>query len=180
MQTILTPCQVPWAISPTTSGVTLTHSESDVEPECSVVLGAGRLTDDDRTDDRRIEITFNFCCFARVGPHSDDVGIEAIGYRIEPTYDGEMKEYLCWRSRQWRSSGTCPDSGFYVAQQSIWLASLPKFFQSDFRHYVIDGRDGYVELIARRYRWREWLWVDCHREKAPLNGPIVGSGEGIA
>ena len=52
MKTILTPCRVPWTISPSMSGVTLTHSESDVEPECTVVCGAGRLNVDGLVDTR--------------------------------------------------------------------------------------------------------------------------------
>ena len=54
------------------------------------------------------------------------------------------------------------------------------FFRPDFRHYVVDGRDGYVELIARQFRWREWLWTEGEREQAPARGSVVGEGEGPA
>jgi hypothetical protein len=162
------------------SGVTLTHSESDVEPKCTVVFGGGRLIENGRVDSRRIEIEFSQCYHARLGPHDDSVSIEAIGYKIDPTYDGEIGDYHEWRIREWNATGHCPDSGFYVATKSAWLLSLPDFFQTDFRHYVIDGRDGYVELIAGRFTWREWLWIDSHREEAPSKGPVVGSGEGVA
>lgn len=180
METILTACRVPWAISPSTSGVTLTHSESDVEPECTVVCGGGRLNKHCRVDSRRIEIEFSLCYFARLGLHGDSETIEAIGYKIDPTYVREIDDYLEWRTREWNATGHCPDSGFYVATKSAWLPSLAAFFQSDFRHYVVDGRDGYVELIARRFKWREWLWTDSHREDAPSKGPMVDSGEGVA
>ena len=76
------------------------------------------------------------------------------------------------------SSAFCPNSGFYVAKTSAWLSNLTPSVHKDFRHYVVDGRDGYVELIADRYSWREWLWVDSHREEAPSCGPEVGSGNG--
>jgi hypothetical protein len=155
VDTILTPCLVPWAISPSGSGVTLTHSESDVEPECTVVFVAGRLGQDDRTDIRHVEIVFNQCYHARVGPHSDSEGVEALGYVIDPPRPS-AEDYLNWRVRHWRETGSCPDSGFYVAKRSAWLESLPNFFRPDFRHYVVDGRDGYVELIAREFKWREW------------------------
>ena len=182
MQTILTPCRVPWRISPSTSGVTLRHSESDVEPECSVVFGAGRQRDDDRTDSRRVEITFERCYYARVGPHSDSESVEALGYVIEMPDDRPRdvwdahQQYL----RRWRETGLCPGPGFYIAKQSEWLVTLPDHFQQDFRHYVVDGRDGYVELIARCYKWREWLWSDSDRELAPSTGPVVGQGEGMS
>ncbi len=177
-ETILTPCRVPWSISPTTSGVTLSHCETEAEPECTVVLGAGRLRDDGRTDNRRVEIAFESCYHARVGPHSDSEGVEALGYEIVPRVEDIPAEYLNWRARRWREIGHCPDPGFYVAMQSAWLDGLSNFFRRDFRHYVVDGRDGFVELIARRYRWREWHWHDGLRELAPSQGPVVGQGDG--
>src|SRR3954453_15224816 len=118
MKTLLTPCRVPWAISPTTSGLTLTHTETDVAPECTVVLGGGRLQADGRTDDRRIELAFDRCYFARIGPHCDTEGIEAIGYEMVGKYEGSMDDYLTWRASHWRATGLCPNSGFYVAVQS--------------------------------------------------------------
>lgn len=180
MPTILTPCRVPWAISPSTSAITLDHSESDVEPECVVVLGGGRLTDDCHTDSRRIDITFKMCYHARVGPHHDTETIEAIGYQIADSYSGDMNAYLDWRNKKWIETGNCPDSGFYVAQQSDWLPTLPNVFQQGFQHYVVDGRDGYVELIAKQFAWREWMWSNGHRDDAPSDGPVMGSGEGVA
>ena len=180
MDTILTPCRVPWAISPSMSGVTLVHSESDVEPECKVVFGAGRLREDGRTDCRRVEITFKLCYFARVGPHSDSEGVEAIGYVVDPRIEVVTKDYLEWREQEWRKSGCCPNSGFYVATQSAWIRSLPDFFQADFRHYVIDGRDGYVELIARYFSWQEWLWLDGAREAVSSKSEVIGEGQGVA
>lgn len=174
--TILKPCRVPWAISPTMSGVTLQHCETDAAPECSVVFGAGRLRDDDRTDSRRVELLFENCHHARVGPHSDTGGIEEIGYTTmeQPIFD--PANYLSQRLRLWKESGFCPDPGFYIAIESAWLNELPELIRLGFRHYVVDGRDGYVELIALGFRWREWLWDKGHRESAPLNGPVVGEG----
>jgi hypothetical protein len=162
------------------SALTLRHCETDVEPECSVVFGAGRLRDDDRTDSRRVELVFEGCYHARVGPHSDTESIEAIGYEIVDPLESDAANYLLRRSRLWRESGFCPDSGFYVALESAWLAGLPDRFRFGSRHYVVDGRDGYVELIARRFRWREWLWIEGDRESAPCNGPVVGEGQGDA
>jgi hypothetical protein len=179
METILTPCRVPWAVSPSMSAVTLTHAESDVGPKCSVVFGGGRLTADDLTDLRRIEITFERCYFARTGPRDDRLGIEELGYRVEPDYTGYFDDDIGWRHRQWRATGNCPISGFYVAQQSSWLSTLPKYFQNDARHYLVDGENGYVELIARCFTWQEWLWSDGKREDMPLLSSPVHIGEGI-
>ena len=180
VSTILTPCRVPWTISPSTSAVTLTHSESDVEPECTVVFGGGRITEDYHIDSRRIDVVFKMCYHARIGPHDDSETIEAIGYKIDAPIDADTEAGYEEYQRAWKTTGICPDSGFYVAKQSEWLPSLPAFFQTDFQHYVIDGRDGYVELIAKHFAWQEWMWSNCHRDDAHANGPVVGTGQGVA
>lgn len=156
------------------------HSESDTEPACTVILGGGRLTVDNRTDSRRIDVTFKMCYHDRVGPHHDNESVESIGYEIVDSFSGEMNSYLDWRSKTWRESGHCPDSGFYIAEESEWLPELPDFFQQGFRHYVLDGRDGYVELVATQFAWQEWMWSTGHRDDAPSKGPVVGSGQGVA
>lgn len=173
MKTILIPCQVPWSISPSVSGVTLTHCETPVEPECFVGLGGNGLSEDRSLCPRRIEIIFSMCYYARVGPNDDSVGIESIGYKIEQTYRNDPEDYHV----RWQRTGNCPDSGFYVAKQSVWLSTLDPFFQKDFQHYVIDGRDGYVELIARHFAWKEWLWDQSWEEA--INAPVISSGQGV-
>src|SRR4051794_3063736 len=129
MDTILKPCRVPWAISPSTSGVTLTHHETDIEPECIVVLGGGRLQKDDRTDDRRIEIAFRDCYYARTAPHPDTGGIEVLSYRVIQERPDPAAHYIAWRHDRWRATGVCPNPGFFVATQSNWLATLPREYR---------------------------------------------------
>lgn len=177
--TILTPCLVPWTISPSSSGITLSHTETDTQPECTVVFGAGRLMANGLTDFRRVEIAFEQCYYVRLGPHDDNVGIEAIGYTVDPPLPNSRAEFDDGK-RRWRETGHCPWPDFYVATRSAWLEELPEHFRRHSRHYVVDGRDGYVELIAERFRWREWLWTGGLRELAPTKGPPVAEGEGIA
>lgn len=179
MATILTPCKVPWQISSSSSGITLIHTETDTEPDCKVVLGGGRLKEDGHTDSRRIDITFKRCYFARVGHHDDTQSIEDIGYIVDAPVPDDLKDYSQWRCATWLALGHCPDSGFYVAQSSDWLSTLPEFCQR-FRHYVLDGHDGYVELIAERFAWQEWSWNHGERDDAPANGSMLGSGTGEA
>lgn len=176
VNTVLIPCKVPWSISRSTSGLTLTHCESDVAPECSVVLGGGRLQPDGTTDDRRIEIIFEYAYYSRNGPLADDAGVKSLGYEIVDGYNSTiLADYLTWYRREWGKTGVCPNPNFYVAQRSAWLQSLPASVVSDFRHYV-DGSDGYVEVLAQSFEWRDWLWVGGHREHAPKDGPIVAEG----
>ena len=159
------------------SGVTLIHAESDSEPECEVVFGAGRLTSEGKTDMRRVAIRFSRCYFARTGHHDDSEGVESLGYRVaypEPIPDGLA--YLEWRRDRWHQDGFCPDSGFFVAESSEWVASLPEQLRRDSHHYVIDGRDGYVELIAQGFVWKEWIWKDGLRDDVPSKEPSVDQG----
>ena len=139
------------------SAVTLTQVETDTEPECSIVLGGGRMSDEGLLDSRRIEIDFKMCHHARSLPLGGG-GVDAI-YPVEPSYEGDTNGYLDWLRREWKATGLCPRPGFYVATESEWLSSLPDTRQEGCHHYVVVGRDGYVELIAARFRWREWLWT---------------------
>jgi hypothetical protein len=165
------------------SGVTLVHSESDVEPACSVVLAGGRLCDDDLVDLRRIELTFKFAYYARLGWHDDNEDIRAVGYSVEggeETFEGAPADYVRWSARRWREQGHCPESGFYVATRSDWLGSVQRHFSHiPLRHYVIDGRDGYVEVLASGFSWREWIWNDGSRDLLVDPADAVGTGAGV-
>lgn len=180
MRVILRSIGVPWAISPSTSGVTLTHAETDMAPECTVVLGANRLSANGKLESCRVDIAFHLSYYAKVGRHEDSESIEAIGYKVIDAYDGDAESYIDWRQRTWQLTGKCPDPGFYVAEHSEWIETLPTSFRQDFRHYVIDGRDGYVELIAKSFSWKAWRWSTGHRDDAPSEGPVVDCGNGIS
>jgi hypothetical protein len=144
-----------------------------------VVVGAGRLRDDGKVDLRRIEITFDSCYFTRSGPHGDTEGVEALGYEVDPRREAADLERF---SSDWRAMGFCPDSGFYVATRSLWLEGVPRLYREGSRHYVIDGRDGCVELVARGFTWRERAytrdWTVTSGDLA-LDGAILGEGEGV-
>jgi hypothetical protein len=178
METILKCCRVPWDISPTTDGLTLYHMRDDI-PTCTVVLGGNRLVEGKYVS-CRVEIKFEHCSYARVGRHADDSGIEELlGYRVERDPEFEVESWFEAVRRVWESTGNCPITNFCVARQSAWLFSLDDFFRERSRHYVIDGRDGYIELIAESFSWQAWNWKDGPREEAPLRGPVVASGQGV-
>lgn len=167
--TIVTPCRVPWAISPSGSGVTLQHAESD--GGCKVLVGAGGI----HWEGLLVEITFEFCYYTRTAPHPDSEGIEAIGYQVDPCFKGSLADYRDWRKEQWVKTGYCPDSGFFVARQSPWLQSVPDVYQKKCRHYVVYGRDGHVELIAKCFQWRAWNWNEF---ESPKYDVVVNEGSG--
>jgi hypothetical protein len=189
MTTILKPCSVPWTIFASGGGLTLSHTQED-EPECSLVFGGGRLLEGNKEgliDNRRIELIFDEVLYARVGPHPDNKNIETIGYKIDRFgngYDGPDNdlEHYYWCEKHWRSEGICLHSGFYYASTSDWLSSVEKhdhYIQKNaYKHYVMDDRDGYVELLATGYSWKEWTWTSGHREDVVKNSNIVASGKG--
>lgn len=154
-ETVLTPCRVPWSISPSGSGLCLKHTETDIAPECSVTFGANRLTADGTLAGGEVEIVFDGCYFARVSPKSDVSDIDECGFRIENGKAETLEGDIVWPPREWVEKGVCPDSGFYFATESAWMESVPLLFRRDCRHFVLAGRDGYLELIAREYKWRE-------------------------
>ena len=43
---------------------------------------------------------------------------------------------------------------------------------------MVDGDNGYVELIAKHFKWREWLWSAGHRDDAVKTGPVIAEGQG--
>lgn len=164
----LTPCKVPWMVSPS-SGVTLTHTDTDVAPDCTVIFGGSRLTEDNMLDQRRIEIVFEKCWHARVAPKYDNGDLDEEGFDCSDLGDGSEDNWE--RNRDlWRKTGICPDPGFYQVAYSPWINSLFECVEGE-KHYVICGRDGYVELIALGYAWRESMWIDGHK------GPVVCEGK---
>ena len=134
------------------------------------------MSDTGQLDSRRIEIDFKMCHHARTRPLGGG-GVDTI-YPVEPSYGGDMNGYLDWLRREWKATGLCPSPGFYVATESEWLSSLPDAHYERSHHYVVVGRDGYVELIAERFRWREWLWTAGLRDDMAGLGPVVERGEG--
>jgi hypothetical protein len=181
MRTVLKPCRVPWSVSPTMDALTLHHMNDD-EPRCCIVFGGGRLGPDGLTDDRRIEIKFSFGYFARINVKSDNEDIEASGFDVPDQYDGPGQDYLDWRKRRWRETGICPDSGFYLATVSPWLDSVNEQFglsHLSLRHFLLAGRDNYIELLAKDFALREWLWLEGARDQFTNPDDVVGSGSGV-
>jgi hypothetical protein len=167
-------------VAPSMGSVTLQHTETDTEPECTVVFGGGRMTKTGKMDLRRVEIEFDMCDYSRTMPLPGGGGLKTV-YQVEASYEGDMSKYLKWLEREWNATGLCPHPGFYVAKDSEWLAGLPdRVRDSGGNHYVVAGRDGYVELIAKQFQWREWMWTEGRREDVPDAAPVVGSGEGVS
>lgn len=178
MAIVIKPCKVPWSVSPSMSGLTLTYAETDIEPECSIVFGGGRIGPTGLTDMRRIELQFSMAGQVRCTAKGDDEDIDALGFHVAGGYDGPIEDYLQWRRREWQGTGLCPDSGFYVAADSDWLQAAGLKHRNSAGHFILAGRDCYIEVIADSFSWREWLWPDGHRDSHQDERDVVASGRG--
>ena len=58
-----------------------------------------------------------------------------------------------------------PDPGFYFSTDSEWLEAERHSWATrqrgaprpeDAVHFLLDGRDGYVEILASGFTWRAW------------------------
>jgi hypothetical protein len=173
MSVVLKACRVPWAISPTMSGLTLRYTEPKSDADCHVVFGAGRLGSDGLTDSRRVELCFLGVDHVRASTKRYGDDITALGFEIVGGYAGDLNAYFDWRELVWREHGTCPDSGFYVATKSDRLMG------EDARHFVLEGRQCYVEVIAKRYTWREWIWSSGERDHFSDDSTVFATGNGV-
>ena len=71
--------------------------------------------------------------------------------------NGESESRLNQLDEQWEWTGVCPDPRAYVIEDSDWLvqlgftSDLPDSLRVD--HYLLMGRDHYIEIIAKSMRW---------------------------
>ena len=52
----------------------------------------------------------------------------------------------------WIKSGNCPDPRAYTVEPSSWINSLSL---TGFEHFLIQGHDAYVDVLARGWKWSE-------------------------
>jgi hypothetical protein len=71
---------------------------------------------------------------------------------------GDRETFLA----RWRQQGFLEDTGVYEVMDSIWDGAP---LSDRFRHFVIEGSELWMEVIARSC---EWIWVDVKGE--PLGG----------
>jgi len=78
----------------------------------------------------------------------------------------------------WTIDDDCPDPQFYRVLNSDWIHGLSSHFV-DHRHYILDGRDGCIEVAAERYTWREWIWSAGEPLETSLADKPFATGEEI-
>ena len=93
--------------------------------------------------------------------------------RIELTFDRCESSKFCVHGDQEEldSKGYVLRSAARNAERSRYL----KWFQAEWL-YVVAGRNGYAELIAAGFSWREWIWNSGKREDVPASSMVVAQG----
>ena len=77
----------------------------------------------------------------------------------------------------------CPDPGFYFSTATEWLDEIRRPWADrqrtsrslhDVVHFLLDGRDGYLEIAAEGFTWR--AWVPGSTRLNEVSGPPSMSG----
>lgn len=177
-------CTLPWAIW--SWGIRLTHSDTDVLPECSVEFGAMLPRPTRPYEEVWVKVEFELAAFASAKPHRDDEDLADVsGYDIIPRRRDESSGLRGYRDdAEWLRTGLCPDPSFYFSTDSRWLETERRSWASrqrtsrppeDAVHFVLDGRDGYVEIIASGFTWQ--AWHQGHPFRSEVSGEPIMSGQ---
>ena len=164
MDNVFHACTLPWTVWPW--GVDLHHADTDVVPECSMQFGAMIVRPSQPYEQLWIRVEFELAGFASAKPHRDDETLtEVSGYDIVPRRDEHDQDAHARDEASWLSSGICPDPKLYFATDSTWLTAERESWAQRLRdsvtaedavHFLVDGRDGYVEILAKGFHWRAW------------------------
>ena len=53
----------------------------------------------------------------------------------------------------WRETGVCPNPRMYEVVFSSWLSQLGLDEGKKWKHFLIAGSDGYIEIVAQGWKW---------------------------
>jgi hypothetical protein len=128
-----------------------------------------------------VKVDFARAAFAAAKPRRDDENLSDVsGYDIVPQRRNGRYDSYERREIEWLQTGVCPDPGFYYSTSSTWLATERQSWANRQRsvagpevaiHFVVNGRDGYVEILASGFSWRAW------RQGNPVLSEIQGDPE---
>lgn len=164
MPDIFSACNLPWSIWPW--GLSLTHGDTDVLPECSVEFGVLIVQPTRPYRELWVRADFELAAFACAKPHRDDENLLGVtGYDIVPRRRGPGAATYEEQQDEWLRTGVCPDPGFYFSTATKWIdeerQSWTQRQRADLRpeevvHFLLNGRDGYIEILAAGFTWRAW------------------------
>jgi len=180
----LKPLKVPWQVSPSTPYLKLVSHELSGEFPTQVIFVANfglRLTGVQKTDlsltrvfqasdphlhslkadndsaTSLVRMDFRGGMWARITPAFSDREVlnpRAFDVSLIP-YSNPSNDVGVWLQdfqSFWLKSGSCPDPGVYTVESSEWIESLDL---TGFEHYVIQGHDAFIEVLAKDWKWDE-------------------------
>jgi hypothetical protein len=133
------------------------------------------------------KLDFHGAAFASAKPHRDDETLEIVtGYDIVPRANRSglpMLDALDAEETEWIRTGICSDPWLYYSTDSAWLLSerdawahrqRGRYGAGDAVHFLLDGRDGYLEILATGFTWR--AWPQAHPRLSATSGEPIMSG----
>lgn len=182
------PCAVPWRIWPW--GITLTHSDTDLTPECWVEFGALVARSTRPYEELWVKVEFELAALVSAKPHRDDEDLfDVSGYTLVSNQGGDLGGSSWPHDDEWLRTGTCPDPKFYFSTDSAWLRAERESWAARQRtsrgpheavHFLLDGRDGYVEILAAGFIWQAWHPGRPRRNEVSGEAVISGRWADIA
>jgi hypothetical protein len=151
---VLIPFQVPWMVSPSTSGLQLIAREmpastvvqfaafykprataTHVMSRSSVIIGTPIGTFSETCDDgtgaaRLLQVEFVGSCRARMTPSYADAQViqeDAFDWSQLPcpwVRGSNLEEYMRLSDEYWMTTGIAPDPGAYEIRNSLWLREM--------------------------------------------------------
>jgi hypothetical protein len=133
--------------------VGFTHAVRTTNPH----LESGERSNKESATFSLVRMDFRGGLWARMSPAFSDREVlsqrefdtSLIPYSTRP---GNLEVWLQDFQSFWLKSGNCPDPGAYTVESSAWVESLKL---TGFEHFVIQGRDAYIEVLAREWKWNE-------------------------
>ncbi|MEZ4470101.1 MAG: hypothetical protein R3F60_04690 [bacterium] len=146
----LRPLPLPWQLSPSMGGLTLTAGE---EQE-TVVAALARLLPDGRLE--AVEVCFVGSGWALVAPHDgrDPLPATRFDWSGVPGAQRPGEAQAEWFARLdalAAAEGLHPLPDVYEVEDSAWLKALGV---RGLRHFVFAGHDRRIDVIARGFTWR--------------------------
>jgi hypothetical protein len=181
----LNPLQVPWQVSPSTPFLRLIAAESseDCPTRITFVANFGLLAEPIRNQEVGfrsvvqsvdpyalsdksalkskthclVMMEFQGSSASRISPsHSDREVIDPKKFDFSSipsaNYSKGVAAWLRDFRSLWAKTGNCPDPRAYSVEDSQWQESRGG---SGLRHFLIQGHDAYVEVLARGWKWEE-------------------------
>jgi hypothetical protein len=171
MQNQLVPIFAPWKISPSISAFAVTMEEDgDTTVTVNVYTLSKEITlDGECVDfsllrgDTRVVLTFELGLWVRTSlAYSDSKPLPPGLFNIDAQspivnlhgFSPLEDEYWVQHKRLWINTDLCPDPGVYTVENSSWLEETGASRWSC-KHYVLEGREMWMEIIGRNLTWVE-------------------------